>query len=187
MLYPQINDAKKAKKIFKTAIFISISVAVLLIVFNHFTNPKIRWAEFLDIGIIYVWITVKYALSKNINIASNLFVQLIVLSAIFIYLDSRMGFNGWSVSIAVPILIIITNVTMLVLSIVSYNNYMRYSYFQLLIVVTSFIPIFLINENIIYNKNLTIIATSISGLNFLISLIFHFRDLKSEVSRRLHI
>ena len=187
MLYPQNKDAKKAKSIFKNSIIISIIIGVLLIIINKFILPEIHWAECFDIGIIYVWFTVKYALSKNVNIASNLFIQMIILSVISVFIDIRIGFQGWSINLAIPIIIIITNIAMGALAIMSYNNYMRYAYFELLIVFFSFLPMLIVNENIIYDKDFTITATTISGINFLISLLFHFKDLKSEIIRRLHI
>ena len=112
---------------------------------------------------------------------------MIAISALCVYLDIRMGFNAWSINIAIPIIVTITNITMLVLSIVSYNNYLRYAFFQLLIVFVSFVPIFLVYENMINNKSLTYIATGISSLNLLISLVFHFKDMKSEVARKFHV
>ena len=187
MLYPQKNNAKKADTIIKTAILISIAVGIALIIINHFATPGIKWAGYCNAGIIYIWITVLYALNRNVNIASHLFIQMVALSALCIYFDTKMGFKAWSINIAIPIIVIITNITMLILSITSYNKYMKYAFFQLLIILASSVPIFLVYENLINDKTLSIVATAVSGANLLISLIFHYKDIKAELIRKFHI
>ena len=186
-LYPQKINAKKTDFIIKIAILISFLVGVVLVFINRFTTPNVRWAGYCNAGIIYVWITVLYALNKNINIASHLFIQMVALSALCVYFDIRLGFQAWSINIAIPMIIIIINIAMVILSIASYNNYIRYAFFQLLIVLASMVPIFLIYENLVNDKTLSIIATSISGFNLLMSLIFHFKDIKEEIIRKFHI
>ncbi|MBR3003020.1 MAG: hypothetical protein IKF38_05650 [Clostridia bacterium] len=187
MLYPQKINAKKTDFIIKIAILISFVVGVLLVVINRFTTPDIKWAGYCNAGIIYVWITVIYALNKNINIASHLFIQMMALSALCVYIDLRLGFEAWSINLAIPIIVIIINIIMLILSITSYNNYIRYAFFQLLIVIASMVPIFLVYENLINDKTLSIVATSMSGVNLLFSLIFHSKDIKAEIVRKFHM
>ena len=186
MLYPQKNNAKKADYIINIAVIISVFLGIVLVIINNIATPQIRWARYCNAGIIYVWAMVIYALNRNINTASQLFFQMIAFSALCIYIDVTTGFKAWSINLAIPLIVIITNITMLILSLTS-NNYIRYAFFQLLIVITSLVPIFLVYENMINDKTLSIIATSISGVNLIISLLFHFKDIKSELSRRFHL
>lgn len=187
MLYPQKINAKKTNFIIKVGILISIFVGIMLVVINSIATPDIRWAGYCNAGIIYIWITVLYALNKNINMASHLFIQMLALSALSVYIDMRLGFQAWSINVAIPMIIIIINISMLVLSITSYNNYTRYAFFQLLIVIASSVPLFLIYEHLVNDKTLSIVSTSISGVNLLISLIFHSKDIKTEIQRKFHI
>ena len=64
---------------------------------------------------------------------------------------------------------------------------MRYAFFQLLIVLVSLVPIFLVYENMVNDKTLSIVASSISGFNLLMSLIFHSKDIRDEIVRKFHI
>ena len=187
MLYPKKINAKKADFIIKISIVISAIVAISLLLINNYTTPQIRWARYCNAGIIYIWITVLYALNRNVNLASHLFIQMIATSILCIYIDISTGFNAWSINIAIPIIIIIINIAMLILSIASYNNFTRYAFFQLLIVILSSIPIFLIYERMIMNKSLSIVSTAVSGCNLVFSLIFHFQDIKSELIRKFHM
>lgn len=187
MLYPKKINAKKTDFIIKIAILISFVVGVMLVFINRFTTPNIKWAGFCNAGIIYVWVTVWYALNRNVNMASHLFIQMIALSCLCVYFDIRLGFEAWSINLAIPMIVIIINIIMLILSIASYNNFIRYAFFQLLIVVASLVPIFLVYENMVNDKTLSIVATVISGVNLLFSLIFHFKDIKTEIARKFHI
>ena len=106
MLYPQKNNAKRADNIIKIGILISFIIGAVLLLINQLVTPQIRWARYCNVGIIYVWITVLYALNKNINTASHLFFQMILISAVTVYIDVTLGFKGWSINYAIPSIVI---------------------------------------------------------------------------------
>lgn len=187
MLYPQKINARKTGFIIKIAILISFAIGVLLVIINKFATPNISWAGYCNAGIIYIWVTVLYALNKNINMANHLFIQMLALSALAVYIDLRLGFQAWSINVAIPMIVIIINITMLILSIASYNNYIRYAFIQLLIALASAVPIFLVYEQLVNDKTLSIVATSISGVNLLFNLIFHSKDIKEQIIRKFHM
>ena len=187
MIYPQKINAKKSDLILKIAIISSIILGLILILINKLTTPNIHWAGFCNSGIIYAWITVIYSIKKNINIAGHVLLQTIIISILTVYLDYKTGFTGWATNIAIPIIIIVANTTMLILTIVSHKKYIRYAIYQLIIFLLSMLPIILLSENIIQNTVLTIIACGISILNFLFSLILCANDVKEEIIRKFHI
>lgn len=59
--------------------------------------------------------------------------------------------------------------------------------YQLLIVIVSTIPIFLVYENLVQDKTLSIIATTISGVNLILSLSLSAKDIKEVIVRKFHI
>lgn len=187
MFYPQKINARKTDLIIKIAIIISIIVGVLLVVINKLTTPSIRWAGLCNAGIIYVWITVLYSIDNNVNIAKHVLIQTIAISLLCVYIDYKIGFKAWSINIAIPTIVIISNITMLILTIVSHKKFIRYAIYQLLIVLISSIPLFLVYEHLVDDKSLSIVATSISGLNFILSLILSKKDIKEEIVRKFHL
>ena len=186
MIYPQKINAKKSDLILKIAITTSITLGIILIIINKFTTPNIHWAGICNAGIIYTWITVIYSIKKNINIAGHVLLQTIIVSLLTVYLDYKTGLTGWASNIAIPIIIIVANATMFILTIVSHKKYIRYAIYQLIIFLFSMIPIILLSENIIQNKVLTIIVSGISIINFLFSLILCANDVKEEIIRKFH-
>lgn len=84
-------------------------------------------------------------------------------------------------------MVIVANTTMLILTMVTYKNYIKYGSYQLMIVLASFITIGAIWNKIVTLKVLSYMAISISVLSLLISLSLCFKDVKEAVIRKLHM
>ena len=187
MIYPKKLSSKKKDLIFKILLICSVILGLILILINKLTTPKVPWAALSNAGIIYIWITVFYSIRKNINIAGHVLVQAIAISLLTVFIDYKLGFEKWSINIAIPIIIMIANVTMLVLTIVSYKKFIKYAIYQLIIVLFSMIPVILLSENVLENKVLSIVASSISVLNLVITLALSAKDVKAAIIRKFHI
>lgn len=187
MLYPQKLTSKKSDLIVKILLIISLLLAIILTIINKLTVPDIHWAALANAGIIYTWITVIYSINKNTNIAGHVMIQSIAISILSIYIDYRLGFKGWSLELAIPIIIMIANVTMLILTIVSHKKYVRYSIYQLIICLFSLIPIYFMYKHIILNFILSYIALGISAINFILTIILCARDVRDAIIRKFHI
>ena len=187
MIYPQKLSSKKGEAIFKILLFTSIALGIILVLINKLTTPEIHWAALANCGIIYAWITVIYSIRKGINIAGHVFLQTIAISAVTLYIDDRLGFRGWSINIAVPIILMIANATMLILTIITCKNYIKYAIYQLMIVLISLLSMWLIWDKIMSLRLLSCIAVSVSVLNLFISLVLCFKDVKEALVRKFHM
>ncbi len=187
MIYPQKINSKKTDKIIMSLAIVSVILGILFIVINRLTSRDVPWAALTNSGIIYVWITVIYSIKKNTNIAGHVLIQTIAITLLTIYIDYRLGFNKWSLDIAMPIMIIISNVTMFVLTLVSYRKYIKYAVIQLIIVLLSMIPIYLISKGIVINSTLSVVAVSISIVNLIITIALSTKDIKEAVIRQFHV
>lgn len=187
MIYPEKIKAKKSDKIIKILLSLSIGMALILVVINKLTTPSIPWAAFVNAGILYSWVVVRYSIKKNINIAGHVLLQTIALSLLTFYIDYKLGRKGWSINIAIPIMIMIANVTMLVLTIISYKKYIKYAIYQLMIVFFSMLPIVFMTEHMVQDKTLSMIASGVSVLNFVLCLVLCARDVKEEIVRKFHM
>ena len=188
MIYPQKLNSKKGEIVFKALLFSSIVIGIILIVINKLTTPQIHWAAIANCGVIYAWITVIYSIKKSSsNVAGHVFLQTIIISAAMLYIDDRLGFRGWSINIAIPIVLIVANATMLIFTLITSRNYIKYAIYQVLIVLISLISAWLIWDKIIKLRILCNIAIIISVINLLISLILCFKDVKEALIRKLHM
>ncbi len=187
MIYPKKISAKKTEKLLKYLILLSVAIAILLVIINKLTTPKIHWAAICNAGIIYAWITVMYSINKNINIAGHVMIQTIALSLLALYVDYALGNKGWALNIAIPIAIIIANTTMFFLTIVSSRRYIRYAIYQLIILIFSILPIIFIYEGMVKNIMLSYTAIGISFANFIITMLLSANDVKDEIVRKFHL
>ena len=111
----------------------------------------------------------------------------IAISILNIYIDYEFGFIGWSINIAIPIIVIIANIIMLIITIVSHKQFIKYAIYQLFIVFFSIVPYVLLTENITKSATLSIVASTISILNLIVSLVWCTKDVKEAVARKIHM
>ena len=187
MLYPQKLSSKSSNLLVKVLMLVSIIVAIILVIINKLTTPDIHWAALANGGIIYVWVIVKYSIHRNVNIAGHVLIQTIAVSILTVFIDYKLGFKGWSLSLAIPIILIVANTAMLILTIVSYKKYLRYAIYQLFILIFSVLPAILIGERVVTKPIMSIIAIGISILNLVITIILSAKDLGEAIKRKFHM
>ena len=187
MIYPKKINANKSEKLIKIFLISSIILALILLLINKLTTSNTSWAALANGGIVYIWITAIYSIRKNTNIAGHVLIQTIAISLLTFYIDYSLKFKGWSLNIAIPIIIIIANLTMLILTIISHKKYIRYAIYQLIILLISVIPVILITEEIVKNPVLGEIATGISILNLIITMALCAKDVKEAIIRKFHL
>lgn len=187
MIYPKKLSSKKSELILKICIAASVVIAIILVIINKLTTPNLPWAMLANAGILYTWVTVIYAINKNVNLAGHVLLQTVAISLLVVYIDYNFTFRGWSINIAIPIIIMIANITMFVLTIVSHKKYIKYAIYQLIIVIFSIIPLILMYEHLIKNKILSIIAVAISIINLILTLVLCTKDIKEVIIRKFHV
>lgn len=187
MLYPKKINAKRGKKVIKAMLIASLAISLVLYIINRIVTPSSHWAALSIACIIYIWITVLYAINKNVNVAAHVFLQTIAISSLLVYIDYILGFDKWSLNIAIPIIIMTSNMIMLLITIIARKKYITYVIFQLMLCFVSFTPVILISERLVEDRTLGIIAVGISILNFLICLILCKTDIKQELERKFHM
>ena len=148
-LYPKIRNVKTGSMAIKLMAIVSIVVSLICTIVNLCTSTKYLWCVIVMVGIIYSWITVMYSVNRNVNIASSVVLQIVAISLLNLCIDFAIGYQGWAINLAIPIIIMIANITMLLLTIISHKKYIRYAIYQLIIVLFSMLPIILITDLIV--------------------------------------
>lgn len=187
-LYPKIRNVKKDNLAIKIMIIVSVLVSLTCLIVNICTTDDFMWSLIVIIGIIYSWVTVMYSIYRNVNIASSVMVQLIAISIITICIDYIIGYSKWAINLAIPIIIIVANITMFILTISSFHKY-KYAIYQLIIFLLSVIPLGILvwGDEIITKPLFTIISSSIALFTFVFSLILCGKSIVEELDRRLHM
>lgn len=187
MLYPKLNHVKRNNIILIISIAISIILIDVLLLINVLVDKTNHWSLLCVAGILYVYGTIIYTKKRNINIASNVFIQCLLVSLLIIAIDYFIGFSGWSLNVSIPIVVIVANSTLMILTIVSRKRYMKYAMYHVLTFLFSMIPLILMFIGIIQNKVLTIVSSSIAAFSLLLTIILCGRAMWIETKKRLHM
>lgn len=188
-LYPKIINVKSGHLAIKIMAIISLIIAGVSMIINACTSTRFLWSLIVIAGIVYTWVTVTYSIRRNINIASSVMIQLIAISILTLCIDYILGYSGWAINLAIPIIICVANVTIFILTLVSVHRYLKYAVYQLIIFVLSMIPliIFFAFPGVITTPIFMIISSSIALFTFVCSLILCGRSIMEELDRRLHM
>ena len=126
-------------------------------------------------------------MTKRANIAGHVVIHMLLLAGLIFFIDYFIGFKGWSINIAFPIIIIIANVAMLLITIINYKHYEKYAASQLVITILSLSIIYLVHRGYAKASVLINVFVGISLYDFLVSLLLCHRDFKEEIIRRISI
>lgn len=187
MLYPKISNVKRNNKIITGLMIGSIVLAIALVSINYYTEQKMHWSWLAIIGIIYCWITTIYSIKRNVNIASHVMLQMLCISIGLVLIDYIIGYKGWSMKIGMPIIIIVANVTMCILTIVSRKRYANYSFYQIMILFVTIVMLLLIPLGVTKLNTLYIIASMISIISMIISFLLCRKELINEFRKTFHM
>ena len=185
--YPKIRNINRSNKVMLIMTIISFVIGITSLIINHFVTRNFKWSLLVIAGVIYTWITAMNSIKKNVNIASRVMLQVILIDILCVALDWIIGYRGWSFTIAIPISIITANVTMLLLLMCTFKIYARYIIYQLIIFVWSMIPVVLCLIGWVPTNILTIIATPIAIFSLLLTIILFAKDVNEEMKKRFHI
>ena len=187
MIYPELINIKQTNIVIKILRIISVTTAAVSVVVNRLCTPEFKWSYIVISGIIYIWVTTLYSIRKNVNIASHILIHTITTSTLVIALDMIIGYRGWSLDLAVPIIIGVANITIFVLTIVSHKKYFKYAIYQLIIFIISIIPVVLYFTHITKKWIFTAIFSGIAVITLINTIILCGKDLKQEIERFFHI
>lgn len=187
MLYPKITNVKKSRDIWTILIILSVFLDVTLMTINLMFSGRLNWSIIAIVSEIYLLISITYALDKNVNLASYTLIQMLVISLFLFIIDLVFGFYKWSFSIGIPIVIMVSNITMLIITMIKQKKYVKYAFYEILILLFSIAYDVFISMVSIHIPLLNIITIWVCITNLSFVLILNFDVLKVEVQKKFHI
>lgn len=187
MLYPKISNIKKSRQITNILLISTIVISIVLMIINYSYSRKLNWSIVVIVSMIYTWISTIYALDKNVNLAAYTFLQMIEISILLVIIDYVFGFIKWSLNIGIPIVIMVSNFTMMVITLMKYKKYVKYAVYEIMILLFSIIYNVIISFMSDSSLILNIITLwfSLTNLSFVLAL--SARSLKVELEKKFHI
>lgn len=187
MLYPKITNVKQSRQVTYILLCITISISIMLLIINYECSHKLNWSIIAIVGMIYAWISTIYALDKNVNLASYTFLQMIELSILLLIIDFVFDFARWSLNIGIPIVIMVSNFTMMIITLIKYKKYVKYAVYEIMIllfsIVYNIIISFMSDSSLVLN--IVTLWFSLTNLSFVLAL--NAKSLKVELQKKFHI
>lgn len=187
-LYPKtILKSSQYYLMNKIVLFLSILIISTSIIVNTFVYKGEFWSIVTIAAVVYSWTIIRHAVVNGIDLASKIIVQAISGSILLVICDIFIGSIGWSVNYIIPQIAILSNIGIFVLLIVSRMDWKRYILHQMAMGLLGFIPIVLLLLKFVDRPLMTYIATGISFVIIIFTVIFGDKSLHSELLRRFHI
>lgn len=186
--YPNIPLKFNRYKLINLLLFLSVILAVGLLIINYlFLKSQGAVIQSILLGISTLWLSTLIILRKRRNIAKGLLYLLITLNLLAIYSDYLYGWQGWSLSFALPFSSMIV-LFALILSLKFVKLSLRDGLLYILIsAVLSTIPGILVVLDIDVSPVPAYLSTFL-GLTLLLFILVQYGDIiKKEIIKRFRI
>lgn len=188
IMYPDVEiRMKKIKFAIKLTIFVSLLVELLLLGINYATLKKISWSLISGAGLAYLCFTVYFSFQRKSGHRSKIAAQTILGMALLVLIDMVVGYSGWSVNIAIPIVLIAVDALMLIMMIANRGYWQNYIMMLILLFSLSVIGIILAIAGVVTEPVLMIVAAGITGMSLLGTVMFGSKKVARELSVRFKV
>ena len=181
------NIYEKYKKFFQILGLSGVGIAIIAVTINLIMPQSGRWSLLVLLGIGSLWLSVGLS-ARNLHHVTHVIVtQSILGSFLFVLWDFVVGWKGWSIDYAVPILLMVSLLTMQIL--IKVKGIRTEDY----LVCTSFhafvglVPLVLYLIGVLNQVIPTLICIALSALLLSGLLIFKWQELLTEYQKRLRI
>ena len=188
LMYPDIEPSmRKARFVIKIFIFLSVVIELLLVGINYLTYNGLKWSLICGAAFVYMDFTLVYSFRRNKSHRTKMIALALGAMVMTYMIDLAIGYMGWSLNYAIPIIIMFIDVNILVLMLVNIHEWQNYILVQLGMLVVSLLFSLLIIPGFITKPLLTIVAAGVSGLLLGSTLVFGDKKATTELGRRFRV
>lgn len=188
VMYPDIAPSmRKARFVIKIFIFLSVVIELLLVGINYLTYNGLKWSLICGAAFVYMDFTLVYSFRRNKSHRTKMIALALGAMVLAYMIDLAIGYMGWSLNYAIPIIIMFIDVNILVLMLVNIHEWQNYILVQLGMLVISLLFSLLIIPGFVTKPLLTIVAAGVSGLLLGSTLVFGDKKATTELGRRFRV
>lgn len=186
--YPSVAfSADRFHLVNRIMLFISVIIIVASIAINYLFYDDLYWSLISIVVVLYSWTIVRHAIINSIHLANKIMVQSLSGAVIVACIDLVIGYRGWSVDYVIPQIAIAANLGIFILLIISKLDWKRYVLQQMGMAFFGLIPMILLLVGIVDHPLMTYVATGISVVILLFTVILGDKSVKNEMIRRFHV
>jgi hypothetical protein len=169
---------------FGTVIVAVVSVALDIALHS---GSRLGWSLFVIAGLASLWLSFGIANKRWWNIPKNIFLQLVVISAMEIVWDLFTGFHKWSFNYVIPIMFSCSIVALTVFAHIRKLRPGDYMFILFIINIVSICSLLLIVFHLVTVIYPVLICFTFSVISAARIILFEGKSLWEELKRRMHI
>lgn len=186
-IFPYIPPFYESHLALKIMIFISIVALVVSFGINMIFPSNINWPMLFMFAVASIWIGLIIIIQKRYHIPKKIVWQVIIISVLSVFWDYKVGWKGWSLDYVIPIACVSAMIIMYVTAKVMKLSTRDYITYAFLAGVFGIIPILFIIFNLVNIVYPSIISIGFSIILLSAIFIFQGKDIRSEITKRMHI
>lgn len=167
-------------------LFCAFLVQAILVGVNVVTDSEIWWSVITGLGLLYVYMILRYAVIGTSGHKSKILVLVLIALFLAVAIDFVTGYRGWSLDFVIPSGIILTDLLILLCMIVNRRNWQSYIMWQLFMILCSFVPAAFHITGLERYAHLAWLPLAVSAALFLGTMLIGDRRAHAELKRRFH-
>ncbi len=186
-VFPHIEAEYKSHLAIRILIFISVVTIIVSFAISRFFTTRFNWPLLILLGIISMWVIAGNVLRKRRSITKVFSWQVTILSLLAVLWDRVIGWQGWSLDFAIPIICTAATGAMFVIAQVKQLEARDYVVYLSLTAVFGLFPFLFLLFGWVNVILPSIISVVISLIMLAAVLIFQWEAIRVELAKRFHI
>jgi hypothetical protein len=127
LTYPDISTSlRKMQFIIRIVVFLAIIAFVTVVIVNYATFSGVYWSLLVGAELCYGCFVLIYIFHERRSLQRMIIGQMLAAAVVLLLTDFLVGWQGWSLSIALPITFLGVDVTAFVLMVVAIDGWQSY-------------------------------------------------------------
>jgi hypothetical protein len=185
--YPSIPLRFDRKKGLSLLMIFTIISGLLFIGIEAIWLDRSQGFQLALFGIVSLWTVVYTVIRKRRNIAKSILYLLVIVSAISIYLDYLLEWDGWSTTYVIPVICIFADLALTIAVKVIYPEVGDYILYLLIVVVLGLIPAVFLFFNWTTNPIPSLLSMTVSTIMFIVLMVSYRKVIIYEWGKRMQI
>ncbi len=181
---PNPNRTKRIIQIISTA---AVSAAIICFAINLLIPPETWWSLFAALGLGCGWLWAVIGIIKKAKLLNNIVWQCFLISALAFLWDVLTGWRGWSADFVFPSVCIGAMLAVLILSRVLRLPDKEYLINLIVCAVMGIIPLVFLFTGLLEVIIPSVICVAVSLILISVQLIFNWKAMYREITKKLHL
>ena len=185
--FPWIPPRIAKNMAWRWLLFASVTAIAIAFGIDRLVPTRVAWFRLVLLGVVTMWAVFLTAVRKRHNISKSIVWQLTLISLLAVVWDYVTGWRGWSLNIAIPLVILGAQLALFILSRVMHLESGDYIVYFVLAAILGLVPALFLLLDLITFTLLATIAVIVSVIFLAYILIFRGSVLRDELAKRMHI